>query len=96
MELVVMFSAVLLGLGLAYAIGASLWMRFRWEVLGWKPVILNEEIVSRTVAECAPSAVNDLGGQAVSDEEKLQRVKRLEWLFREVILRYARNYAKHV
>ena len=63
------------------AIGTSLRCGFTWYVLVWRPAVLNAEVVSRTEAECTPSAIIEMDGQTTSNEEKCQRVERLELLF---------------
>ncbi len=93
MALMVFMYGVMLAGAMVYTAAPSLWFLFRWHVLGWKPEILNEELVSRTVAKCVPSAMAELGGPAVSDEQKRQQLERL---FREVILRYAKNFSVHL
>jgi hypothetical protein len=56
MESVLYFfgAAILAGAVLAFlvAIVKQLWLTFKWRVLGWKPSILDEKLVTETVEYC--------------------------------------------
>ena len=62
-------------------------------MLSWKPAILVEQVLKKTVADCATAAIAELDGHAVADEEKRQRIERL---FQQVILQYAKNFSVYL
>jgi hypothetical protein len=71
----------------------EIWFLLRWRVLGTKPAILVEQVVKKTVADCASAGMAELDGHEVAGEEKRQRIERL---FQEVILQYAKNFSVYL
>ena len=90
--MVILYGVMLLG-AVVYIAAPGLWFSFRWRVLGWKPEILVEKVAKKTVADCAPAAIDELDGNEVAGEEKRQRIERL---FQEVILQYAKNFSVYL
>src|SRR5258708_5014828 len=92
---ITIFAAIIAVAAAVCGVIKSLWFRFRWHVLGWKPVIFSEGVMSKTVTECAQSVNKQLADLELSDEEKRQRIEEVEWMIRDVIFCYARNFSRY-
>lgn len=92
---ITIFAAIIAVAAVVCGVIKSLWFRFRWYVLGWNPVILNQNAIDWTVSECGQSAHKELDKLELPDDEKHKRVEELEWMIRDVILCYARNFSRH-
>ena len=101
MELFFVFLGVVLVGGLLMAIAKRVWLFVSWRVLGFKPRILVEEQVKRTVDECASAAMQldtvaaATLGIEMTEDQKIQHLAQVQEYTRAVIERYIHNVMTH-
>lgn len=101
MELFFILLGVVIVGGLVMAIAKRIWLFVSWRVLGFKPRILIEEQVRRTVDECAGAAMEldtvaavTLGIE-MTEDQKAQHLVQVQDYTRAVIERYIHNVMTH-
>jgi len=97
MELVYMLVTVLI-MGIVFAVLKSLWVGLAFRVFGWKPRILDEKQVARTVEQCTAEFFQQCHNlqeeqiAAMSDSDKRMMLEDIDTYTRFVIERYVQNY----
>jgi len=100
METVIGLFVLVIAMSLVLSLGAKLWFYFRWNVLGWRPAILNKALVDETVEECARDAVTndardamELHDYEMSEDDKQRHFQRVSAAFRSVIEIYIKKFS---
>ncbi len=97
MELVYMIVTVLI-MGIVFAVLKSLWVGLAFRVFGWRPRILDEKQVARTVEQCTAEFFRQCKNlrpeqvACMSDDEKRMMLEDMEIYTRRVIESYVQNY----
>jgi hypothetical protein len=81
-------------------VGKQLWLTFKWRVLGWKPRILDEKLVTETVEAVTKMALkNDVAdarqaGHEFTQEELDAHASRVKTFGRNVIELYIELFTR--
>lgn len=78
----------------AYTAAATAWLHFRWRVLGYAPVLHDEDLVRRTAEACAREFVRGQlrSAGAKPDDGTEKRVVELADTYRLAIEKYIENF----
>jgi hypothetical protein len=81
-------------------IGKQLWLTFKWRVLGWKPRILDEKLVTETVEDTAAhlsvvhlAQLKELGLDLTQKDQEFYR-DRMKQTMRSVIEMYIDRFTR--
>lgn len=100
MDAVIGLFVLVIAMSVVLSLGERLWFLFRWNILGWRPAILDKVLVDAKVEECARDAVaNDtrdameLHGYEMSEDEKKQHHQRVSAALRLAIEIYIKKFS---